>query len=85
VSYIDVVVPTGATFTVDGTADADPPVAITPDYAVVRTKLGPGNKGAHVLKATKPVALQVMGYGSYTSYQYPGGLNLKRIAPPPPR
>jgi hypothetical protein len=27
----------------------------------------------------------VLGYGSYTSYQYPGGLNLKRIAPPPIR
>ena len=24
------------------------------------------------------------GYGLYTSYQYPGGLNLNLIAPPPP-
>jgi hypothetical protein len=25
----------------------------------------------------------VLGYGLYTSYQYPAGLNLKHIAPPP--
>jgi hypothetical protein len=27
----------------------------------------------------------VMGYGAYTSYQYPGGLDLRAIAPVPPR
>ena len=26
---------------------------------------------------------QGLGYGAYTSYQYPGGLNLGKIAPPP--
>ena len=31
-----------------------------------------------------PVGLQVMGYGFATSYQYPGGLNLKGITAPPP-
>jgi hypothetical protein len=50
---------------------------------VWREKLGPGVSGAHVLTATKPVGIQVMGYGSYTSYQYPGGLDLAAIAPPP--
>jgi len=40
--------------------------------------------GAHVLTASAPVGLQVLGYGSYTSYQYPGGLNLKQISAPPP-
>jgi hypothetical protein len=29
------------------------------------------------------VGLEVMGYGSYTSYTYPGGLDLKYISPPP--
>ena len=29
-----------------------------------------------MLTATAPVGIQVIGYGSYTSYQYPGGLNL---------
>ena len=53
-------------------------------YAVARVKLGVGASGAHVLISDKPVGLQVVGYGNYTSYQYPGGLNLKGIAPPPP-
>ena len=44
-----------------------------------------GNGGAHVLECTDPVGIQVMGYGAYTSYMYPGGLNLSLIAPPPPK
>lgn len=51
---------------------------------VWRETLGAGASGAHTLTADKPVGLQAMGYGSYTSYTYPGGLNLKIIAPPPP-
>jgi hypothetical protein len=38
-----------------------------------------------VLTSGKPVGLQVMGYGAYTSYMYPGGLDLSQIAPPPPK
>ena len=34
--------------------------------------------------ATVVAKLRMMGYGAYTSYQYPGGLNLAAIAPPPP-
>lgn len=85
VSFIDLAVPNAVTVTLDGAKVTDAPTTITPDFSVIRVKLGAGNKGAHVLTATKPVGLQVMGYGRYTSYQYPGGLNLKRIAPPPPR
>ncbi len=29
-----------------------------------------------MLTASAPVGIQVLGYGAYTSYQYPGGLNL---------
>jgi hypothetical protein len=54
-------------------------------YKIKRLRMGAGNNGAHTLTADKPVGIQVLGYGSYTSYQYPGGLNLKRIAPPPIR
>lgn len=48
---------------------------------VTRYKLPP--TGVHHLTSEHPVGIQVYGYGSYTSYQYPGGLNLKAIAPPP--
>jgi hypothetical protein len=50
---------------------------------VTRVELGRTADGAHTLSATAPVGLQVAGYGAYTSYYYPGGLDLKEIAPAP--
>jgi hypothetical protein len=82
-NFIDVVQPMGATLTLDGAAVTAKPTAVSSGYGVTRIKLGAGTNGAHVLTATEPVGLQVQGYGSYTSYQYPGGLNLGRIAPIP--
>ena len=83
-SYADITQPMGAMVTVDGTPVAAPVTPIGSGFGIVRLLLGPGNGGAHVLTSTLPVGLQVIGYGQYTSYQYPGGLNLKVIAPPPP-
>lgn len=48
----------------------------------VKPTLG-GNNGAHSLSASAPVGIQVIGYGAYTRYQYPGGLDLDATAPPP--
>jgi hypothetical protein len=84
-SFGDVVAPTGASLTLDGAAVTGAGLPLgSSGYEVHRIPLGPGQNGAHVLTATKPVGLQVMGYGRYTSYQYPGGLDLQQIAPPPP-
>jgi hypothetical protein len=55
-------------------------------FGVLHVSLGgvnPGGLGAHLITSSEPVGLQVLGYGSFTSYQYPGGLNLKQIAPAP--
>jgi hypothetical protein len=82
-SYVDIVEPDGAKLTLDGAALGTPPTSISSGYGVARVALGPGNQGAHTLTSDKPVGIQVMGYGTYTSYQYPGGLNLGEIAPPP--
>jgi hypothetical protein len=49
-----------------------------------RILLSGANDGVHVLTADKPVGIQVMGYGDYTTYMYPGGLNLGEIAAIPP-
>ena len=86
VSFIDVVSGKDATLTLDGTVVADLPKAIgATGFVVHRLLLGAGEVGAHLLTSTKPVGMQVMGYARYTSYQYPGGLNLATIAPPPPK
>lgn len=85
VSYADLVMPLDAKVTLNGE-----PLTVTPkpvgsgEFGVARVKLGAGKDGAHVLESDKPVGMQVVGYGRYTSYQYPGGLNLKKIAEPPP-
>ncbi|MRG95272.1 IgGFc-binding protein [Polyangium spumosum] len=83
-SYVDIVQPLSATVTLDGQVLGASPTPISSNFGITRVPLGPGKNGAHVLTATEPVGIQVMGYGSATSYQYPGGLNLGTIAPPPP-
>ncbi len=84
ISYVDIVGPTGVTVTVDGTAVGGFTAVGSSGYGIARYKLGVGsNNGAHTLIASQPVGIQVMGYGLYTSYQYPGGSNLSAIAPPP--
>ncbi|MGK4001018.1 IgGFc-binding protein [Sorangium sp. So ce1036] len=82
-SYVDIVLPLDASVTLDDATLDLAPTPIGSGFGVARVPLGPGNNGAHVLTASAPVGIQVMGYGSYTSYQYPGGLNLDVIAPPP--
>jgi hypothetical protein len=83
VSYADIVMPLDAELKLDGAPVAGAPQAIGSGHGVLRVPLGPGKDGAHVLTASQPVGLQVLGYGRYTSYQFPGGMNLKAIAPPP--
>jgi hypothetical protein len=83
VSYVDVVHPPGTSLTLDGAPASGPESAVGAEYSVTRVRLGPGKQGAHELVASKPVGIQVMGYGAYTSYQFPGGLDLKPIAPTP--
>ncbi len=82
-SFADVVLPDGAIVTLDGVPVSGAFTAIASGYGVMRLPLGPGRQGAHILEATLPVGLQVMGYGFATSYQYPGGLDLTRISEPP--
>ena len=92
-SYVDIVAPAGTAVSVDGAAlDAATATSLTgrasdgmgeQRFDVYRALLPPD--GQHELTATAPVGIQVVGYGRFTSYQYPGGLNLNLISDPPPR
>lgn len=85
VSFVDVVAPQGTELKLDGAAMSPAFTAVgSSGLAVARIQLGPGRQGAHVIKGDKPFGIQVIGYGAATSYQYPGGLDLRAIAPPPP-
>jgi hypothetical protein len=85
-NFVEIVARPAATMTMDNQTvlAIGQPIGST-QYSAYRVNLGLGQAGAHVLVASEPVGLQVEGYGDYTSYRYPGGLNLARIAPPPPR
>jgi hypothetical protein len=84
-SFADIVVPHDATLTLDGAPVYSSQVPINSTWSVVRVWLtDSGQDGAHVLTGSKPFGVQVIGYGAYTSYQYPAGLDLTPIAPPPP-
>jgi len=84
-NYVVVVGPAGTTIALDGVTTSAAPTAVdSTGFAVTRLRLeASASSGAHVLTASKPVGIQVMGYGLGTSYQYPGGLDLALIAPPP--
>jgi hypothetical protein len=84
-SFTDIVIPNGTTLTLDGTAVNATPAKVNATWSIVRLELtNTGRDGAHVLTGTKPFGVQVIGYGAYTSYQYPAGLDLVPISPPPP-
>jgi hypothetical protein len=86
-SYVDAVHPVDATLTLDGAPVTSKPRPIgASGFGVNRIRLVDAkNHGAHVISSAVAFGIQVVGYGKYTSYQYPGGLDLKLIAPPPPK
>jgi hypothetical protein len=84
-NYVDVIGSADVKLTVDGEdVSAELKLIDGTSWSIARVRLSVGDHdGAHVLDASAPVGIQVIGYGDYTSYQYPGGLNLGQIAPPP--
>jgi hypothetical protein len=85
-NYVDIVAKPHAMITLDGQPLTAPRAPVgAGGYSVYRVKLGPGQAGAHALTASERVGIQVVGYGTATSYMYPGGLDLANIAPPPAR
>jgi hypothetical protein len=83
-SYADVVMHVGASLTLDGVAVTTAPQPLNSTWQIMRVTLGAGQNGAHVMTGTQPFGVQVIGYGKYTSYQYPAGLDLNQISAPPP-
>lgn len=79
VSYAVIVGPESAAPVLDG-KPLTGYVALAEGFGVWRVDL---STGTHTLTSSAPIGLQAMGYGAYTSYEFPGGLNLKIISPPP--
>jgi hypothetical protein len=79
-NYVSIIAPTGATVTVDGTNYTSGTAIGGSGYWVkpVAICAGTGCTGVHTATGTAGFGIQVYGYGAYTSYMYPGGLNLTR-------
>ncbi len=79
VNYVNVTAPTDATITLDGVAVSGFVPVGSSGYAVARVTLPNGVDGNHVISGTQAFGISVYGYGLYTSYWYPGGLQLEII------
>jgi len=82
-NWVNIIAPTGATVKVDGTAVTGfAAIGTSSGYSVAYWPLCANNAagctGVHSATSTASFGIQVYGYGSYTSYMYPGGLNLNR-------
>jgi IgGFc binding protein len=80
-NYVDVTAPMGAAITLDGNALGFTPIGTT-GYGLARVYplgAGPLGDGNHSITGTMAFGITVYGYGQYTSYWYPGGLNLTDI------
>jgi len=84
VNWVSVIAPTNNSVTIDTTTiAANQFTAIgTSGYGYYYYGICNGNCGSvssnHNASSAAPFGIQVYGYGSYTSYWYPGGLNLTR-------
>jgi hypothetical protein len=79
-NFINVIAPIGTAIMLDDAPlDGDASDIGMGDYHVVRKRLPTGGSGIHRVAGDAAFGLVVYGYGRYTSYMYPGGLDLKRI------
>jgi hypothetical protein len=78
-NYLTVVHKVGSFPLLDGTPVAGDTVDVTAEYS--RTNLTI-SAGIHRIESTDAFGIQVYGVGAFTSYMYPGGLDLKQVDTP---
>jgi hypothetical protein len=78
-NYVNITAPTGAIITLDSaTLAAGTPIGAT-GFSAIRVKLDNTGTGNHVIDGTDRFGISVYGYGNYTSYWYPGGMELTQF------
>jgi hypothetical protein len=75
-NYLTVIHETGDFPTLDGIGVAGETVSITDEYDRTNLEI---DGGFHYVESGTPFAITVYGVGTYTSYMYPGGLDLKEV------
>ena len=76
-NYVNITAPTGSAITLDGAPVAGFTAIGATGFGVARVKLNNNGDGNHTLTGDKAFGVSVYGYGQYTSYWYPGGLDLE--------
>ena len=79
-NFVNIIRPKGATVTLDDrSVSAGWNTIEGSDYEVARVTLSNSGDGNHTIVSNAAVGISVYGLGSYTSYWYPGGLNLDTV------
>lgn len=82
-NYVNVIAPTEANVRLDGVPIAESEFSPVGASGLKVARHALDRQQFHVAEGQKPFGIIVYGYGQYTSYMYPGGLDVKRFSPPP--
>lgn len=77
-NFVNIVAKMGSTVTLDGQDITNFSEIGSSGYGVVRHALSKDSE-VHNASSTEPFGIVTYGYGEYTSYMYPGGLDLEQI------
>lgn len=78
-NFVNVTAPTGATVTLDGSPVSGFIPVGGSGYSVAQVSIGAGQ---HHITSDQGFGIVVYGYGQFTSYMYPGGLDFEEINVP---
>ncbi|HEX5100105.1 MAG TPA: hypothetical protein VFV94_11425 [Polyangiaceae bacterium] len=78
-NYVNITAPANATVALDDQTLAAGTAIGSTGYSIRRVQLDNSGTGNHTIEASDRVGITVYGYGSYTSYWYPGGLELTQF------
>lgn len=75
-NYVNVIAPSGTAVNLDGSAVTGWAVVGSTGFSVAKVQLSNAGNGNHVINSSLPFGITVYGYGQWTSFWYPGGLDL---------
>ncbi len=78
-NFVNITAPAGAKVLLDGQAVAGFVAIGGTGFGIARVQLSNAGDGNHTITGDQNFGVQVYGYGQYTSYWYPGGLDLNLI------
>jgi len=81
-NFINVVVPDGARVRMDGVAFSGAIEPIASGFQLISAQIPAGRHHIEAVDESERIGIKIYGVAPYTSYAYPGGLDLARISPP---